>query len=247
MLRLKAAKEQSYDNNYHYKVQSFLYNLIRNTEFYHLHDSIGKSYPGKTITPFCFSNLFPYGNMNQGSRKSMMISSPNEKFLTVLLEKIKGLEGHCIHFGELLFDVVGSMIFSPKLITPLRFTTMTPIILRIPRANYQVYDLDLKYPYEYIFWRENYPLELFINQVESNLKNKFTRFYNREPEQTLKFSNLVFKKQVSKKIVIRGMVQTIIGTLWEFWLENINELAEFSLDAGLGERNSLGFGFLNSD
>jgi hypothetical protein len=41
MLRLRAAKDQSYDNNYHYKVQSFLYNLIQN-----------RSHQGKIHTPF---------------------------------------------------------------------------------------------------------------------------------------------------------------------------------------------------
>jgi CRISPR-associated endoribonuclease Cas6 len=130
---------------------------------------------------------------------------------------------------------------------PIRFIAMTPIIVRIPRTLYEAYNLDLKHPYEYVFWRQNYPLELFLKQIESNLEKKFINYYNKEPEQKLKFSKLIFKKQISKKLGIRGMVQTIIATFWEFWLDETNELATFGLDAGFGERNSLGFGFLNSN
>lgn len=38
-LRLVASKDQLYDNDYNYKVQSFVYNIIRNSEFHGIHDS----------------------------------------------------------------------------------------------------------------------------------------------------------------------------------------------------------------
>jgi CRISPR/Cas system endoribonuclease Cas6 (RAMP superfamily) len=45
---------------------------------------------------------------------------------------------------------------------------------------------------------------------------------------------------------MKGFEQVIIGTLWEFGFNNGNkDLIQFALDAGLGERNSLGFGFMN--
>jgi CRISPR/Cas system endoribonuclease Cas6 (RAMP superfamily) len=37
---------------------------------------------------------------------------------------------------------------------------------------------------------------------------------------------------------------TVIGTSWLFGFAN-PELAKFALDTGLGELNSLGFGFMN--
>ena len=42
LLSLKAIQDQEYDNNYNYKVQSFFYKLIRNSQFHHLHDFDGK-------------------------------------------------------------------------------------------------------------------------------------------------------------------------------------------------------------
>ena len=38
---------------------------------------------------------------------------------------------------------------------------------------------------------------------------------------------------------------TVIGTNWQFLLNGASELARFALDTGLGELNSLGFGFMN--
>ncbi|MEM3192943.1 MAG: CRISPR-associated endoribonuclease Cas6 [Candidatus Parvarchaeota archaeon] len=39
----------------------------------------------------------------------------------------------------------------------------------------------------------------------------------------------------------------MIGTVWEFGFEaDVNrDMIQFALDVGLGERNSLGFGFMN--
>jgi CRISPR-associated endoribonuclease Cas6 len=110
-----------------------------------------------------------------------------------------------------------------------------------------------------------------------NLEKKYKRFYGTRPNtNVLSFSKFVFKKQVSQKIVIHGKIQTVIGTIWDFWfneddeikdnysnddvLENkvvtkrrhdtfgsseLQRLIHFALEAGLGERNTLGFGFVN--
>lgn len=59
LLRFEALKEQAYDTNYNHYLQSFFYNIIKNTEFSHLHDFNGTSSPKQVITPFCFSNIFP--------------------------------------------------------------------------------------------------------------------------------------------------------------------------------------------
>jgi CRISPR-associated endoribonuclease Cas6 len=153
-------------------------------------------------------------------------------------------------------------IFNLK-IRRLGFSTATPIIIRIPRY---IYEIVPKYSYNYIFWKNDYPLEIFINQLKTNLEKKYFNYYNVKPSINLFESlTLVFKKQVSHKISINGCVQTLIGTLWDFWLDdfdisnNINEcnkdrkdtatdilkLFRFTLEAGLGERNSLGYGFIN--
>lgn len=215
IFRLEAFKKQTYDNDYNHYVQSFFYNLIKNTEFSHLHDFKGTSSPAHAITPFCFSNIFPYGDMNEGDIKNIIISSPNEKFIFLLHDRMKSINTP-IHLGGMEFHAINSKIFRVNISHPLTIASVTPIIIRIPRSVYQDYNLDLRYPYEYIFWRQSYPLELFLNQLETNLKRKFVNYRKCSMESSVRFSKFVFKRQISRKMIIRGMAQTIIATYWKF-------------------------------
>jgi hypothetical protein len=101
ILRLEALTDQAYDNDYNHYVQSFIYNLVKNSEFIHLHDFKGTSSTKEAITPFCFSNIFPYGDMKKGDRKSIIISSPNEKFIFLLSDKINRID--ILRFG--IYDI----------------------------------------------------------------------------------------------------------------------------------------------
>jgi CRISPR-associated endoribonuclease Cas6 len=283
LLYLKAAKDQIYENNYNRSIQAFVYDLMRDTKYDYLHNAnklttknVSSSADEMHLTPFCFSNIFPYGDMKDGHTKSLIISSPDSHFIYVLKQRIVNLNSR-IHLGYSLFDILDYKTFNPNILdSQFVFTTSTPILLRIPQYIYQNYNLQLKHPYKYIYWRYDYPLELFLNQIWINLKKKYKRFYGSSPNtNVLNFSKFVFKKQVSQKILIHGSAQIVIGTLWDFWFddeENENRfnsddiyqsdivtqkkhdifgsfeakrLVHFALEAGLGERNTLGFGFLN--
>ena len=58
-----------------------------------------------------------------------------------------------------------------------------------------------------------------------------------------------FKKQVVNHVIINGKEQIIVGSIWEFWFSYLNKeqkkILKFGIDCGFGERNSLGFGFMN--
>jgi CRISPR-associated endoribonuclease Cas6 len=63
------------------------------------------------------------------------------------------------------------------------------------------------------------------------------------------FDIFKFKKQISIRVSINKFEQVIIGSIWEFIFNRINnnnkDIIQFALDSGLGEHNSLGFGFMN--
>jgi CRISPR-associated endoribonuclease Cas6 len=242
-LRLIASKDQLYDNDYHYKVQSFVYSLIRNSIYHNIHDSI-HTWDG-SVTPFCFSNIFPYGDMKKGNIKNLIISSPDGAFINLVSNQLKELNS-TLNFGALQFELDKSRVFELKISYPLKVHTATPIITRISQQEYSSYDLELKHPFKYIFWRQTYPLELLIRQLETNIVRKYVRYTNRDPNSKISFNKFIFKKQISKKLTMHGSKQTVIGTFWDFWFDEQNDLTQFALDAGLGERNRLGFGFLNT-
>lgn len=134
--------------------------------------------------------------------------------------------------------------------------TGTPIIIRIPKALYNKYGYESIYE-NFTYWRNEHPVDVFIEQLQIKLLSKYRRFHTNtyqeyhefltKHKEIKLFDTLKFKKQVSTRVFIKGFEQVIIGSQWEFGFNNGNnkEIVQFALDAGLGERNSLGFGFMN--
>ncbi|MGA9935142.1 MAG: CRISPR-associated endoribonuclease Cas6, partial [Nitrososphaeraceae archaeon] len=121
------------------------------------------------------------------------------------------------------------------------------IIVRISRERYQKFDIETRYPYAYVFWRKEYPLEMFTRQLEENLRARYAEFTGQEIASENKLpliQKLTFKKQISTRINLHDTEQIVIGSLWEFSFDDDQntELLQLGLDCGLGERNSMGFG-----
>jgi CRISPR/Cas system endoribonuclease Cas6 (RAMP superfamily) len=91
LLQLKAAKDQIYENSYNRNIQAFVYNLLKDTQYDYLHDvkklTKNHSDDDRHIIPFCFSSIFPYGTMKCGHIRNLIISSPDECFISVLQKK----------------------------------------------------------------------------------------------------------------------------------------------------------------
>lgn len=247
LLKLESTRDQEYQLDYHYNMQGFIYNLLKGSKFEDLHNKDGYKF-------FCFSNIFPYSTtIKKGDIRYLLISSPSREFIDHIANRLTEYKNRCL-IG------IGNMKFILKNIETIdyqikrrdyrdemvRLITATPIIIRIPRIKYEKFDLNLRHPYKYIYWRKEYPFELFIDQLENNLYKKYEEFTGTVVTRELIIDRLVFKKQVSLKLNIHGNEHIIIGTLWEFiFYEPISDLVQFGLDCGFGERNSLGFGFMN--
>jgi CRISPR-associated endoribonuclease Cas6 len=136
--------------------------------------------------------------------------------------------------------------------------TGTPIVIRIDKERYEKYGYESIYD-NFTYWRNEQPINIFIEQLQIKLLSKYARFHNKTIEEyyevLAKYKNVKifdifrFKKQVSTKLSIGNFEQVIIGSIWEFIFNHTNnnnkDIIQFALDSGLGERNSLGFGFMN--
>jgi CRISPR-associated endoribonuclease Cas6 len=254
LLKLKSIKTCSYEMNYHYYLQGFIYNLLKGSKFEYLHNKNGYKF-------FCFSNIFPVKtNIKNGEFRNLIISSPDSDFIFLLEKSIKSLFDNSVIFGSMEFKIEYVKIIDTVIHSNSDFNliTGTPIMIRIQREKYQQFGVHPSKDYPYIFWKSDHPIELFVSSLKNNLLKKYREFYNDDDicnnEDTNKaykefflFQKFRFKKQVSIKIIMKGVEQIVIGTLWEFEFEGWqnNRLVKFALDAGLGERNSLGFGFMN--
>jgi len=244
LIELQAVKDCAYDMKYHHKLQGFIYNLLKGTVYSNIHDKRGYKF-------FSFSNIFPPKDVKAGVIRQLLISSPDRNFMKILKDKLDIFkkEGKTVNIGEMLFEVKNIFILEPKLGRSCELITGTPIVIRIPKKNYEKYEIKPPKDYDYIYWRKNYPFKAFIKQLEDSLFKKYEDFYNISVKQIQIFEQFIFKKQVCNHIIIQGKEIKVFGSLWEFVFSNLDNekrnLLQFCTECGFGELNSLGFGFMN--
>ena len=252
---------------YHYHLQGYIYNLLKGSKYESIHDKEGYKF-------FCFSNIFPAFDLKKDDFRTLIVSSPDNEFIQYLYGTLTKPSDVEVKIGSMKFRIDNVKKLSPKIPSHSKFTLLsgTPIILRIPKEKYVKYGINLNKEYNYVYWRNEHPINLFVYQLQTNLLNKFRQYNSRYiykatydhyrneedgnssnssikydmPELSV-FQNFKFKKQISTRIVMKGQEQILIGTVWEFNFEpDCNQaLIQFGLECGLGERNSLGFGFMN--
>jgi len=250
LLELRATKDFYYDKSYFHKLQGFIYSLLKDTPLSILHDKVGYKY-------FCFSNIFPLpkkGNeVETNEIKKLIISSPSKLFIKILEEKLKEKieKREKIHIGEMEFEIEKIKVFKLKLKNNVRLISATPIIIRIPEKNYEKYNIPIEFRKKrYVFWRPQYSFEAFVKQLENNLIKKYKEFYKEDFQISEIFEGFKFLKgPIVNHVIINGKEQIFVGSTWEFWFSYLTKerekILEFGIDCGFGERNSLGFGFVN--
>jgi CRISPR-associated endoribonuclease Cas6 len=245
LIRLRATDDSRYETEYHKDIQGLIYSLLRGSG-YDNHNKQGYKF-------FTFSNIFPFSDMRKNDQRNLMISSPNNDFVSYVKEQLAYLKD--IRIGQMKFKVDYCNKLDIKLPEYDTFSliTGTPIITRIHRYKYEEAGaLELVNGYKSIYWRNGHPVDLFINQLEDNLVKKYNEYHHRPEddesgERGPVFYSYKFLKQIATKVSpgIGLQKATIIGTNWQFLLNGVSELVRFALDTGLGELNSLGFGFMN--
>lgn len=307
MIAIESLKDQKYMVNYHYALQGFIYSLLKDSIYARVHDKQGYKF-------FCFSNIYPIGDMCRGDTRYLLISSPNKGIINHIYNALKQLDEE-IRIGYMKFRLKGCKEFSLNIEhkRSLRLITATPVVVRIPRYKYKEYNIRPKRLYDYIYWKKEYPLSIFLDQLYANILKKYKE-YNcnisyvnnnssnssnnngirrttadtyvgevanvgkgerikegirkvegcevkiEEDSKLLSlisdlFKKIIFKKQVAIPLNIHEEDTIVIGSVWEFITKDEeenkedsnkrNDLLRFIIDCGLGERNSLGFGFIN--
>jgi CRISPR-associated endoribonuclease Cas6 len=244
LVELQALCNCVYDLMYNHKLQGFLYGLLAGSVYADLHDKRGYKF-------FCFSNIFPSVDMREGDVRRFLISSPDVGLIGVIVKGLDSIQRYKerVNIGEMSFSLKGVSILEPKVGRSCVLAAGTPIVVRIPKANYSRYGIVPPEDYEYVYWRKQYPFEAFVRQIEDNIFKKYNQFHGTQLEAFPIFEEFTFQKQVCNHLVIEGKEAKIFGSIWRFTISDTNEersrILQFGLDSGFGELNSLGFGFMN--
>ncbi|MFH7881000.1 MAG: CRISPR-associated endoribonuclease Cas6 [Candidatus Aenigmatarchaeota archaeon] len=245
LLKLISEKNCEYDLKYFHKLQGFIYSLLKETPYSFLHDK-------KQYKYFCFSNIFPIGEIKINDIRNLIISSPDILFINFLLNKLKEMkeEKRNVNIGEMSFKIEDIKLIKTKLGRNCRLVSATPIVIRIPEKNYEKYGIPKEFRKKrYVYWRSIFSFEAFVKQLEENLFKKYSEFYKTNIERFSLFEQFKFKKEVCNHVIIKGKEYKVIGSIWEFMFSYLDKeqknILEFGVDCGFGERNSFGFGFIN--
>lgn len=227
LLSLYPMSDFSYDSINKHTVQGLIYSLLKDTDFSEYHDSAKFKF-------FCFADIFPLGDFKAGEGKNLLISSPNRDFIESIRGSLRAgeifrLGGHEI---KIKYKVV-----QPKLSS--RFISASPIVL------YENNMENLYYSFE-----RNKDLNFFLQRLKENALKKYNAFYSEDCtlDENI-FDRLIFRKETAVQIRKGDAEFIIIGSVWKllekFIIEEHRKFYEFIMDCGLGEKNSLGFGFIN--
>jgi len=212
-------------------VQGFIYNMLKGTPYGERHDEPRFKF-------FTFSDFFT----DREGRVNLLISSPDSEFIKALAEKLNGKEKAYIGKNELKIAGVKRFRLPPRE----AFQTGSPVVLYHNAEKNEYFKL-----------HEHRDLRFFLERLKENAEKKYAAFYGEEFHLEGPIFDRIIPKlrrngklDVYVKVVKNGKPFPVIGSNWEL-LEKTKisrgerKFYRFIMDAGLGEKNSLGFGFLN--
>lgn len=247
-LELESLSDCAYDLRYYVKLQGFVYSLLKGTTYDGVHEKPG-------YKNFCFSNIYPVNAKNgsppsikKGETKNLLISSPDAGMVSAFASSLAEVE--CFNVGDMRFALRRVEIMEPRIGKKAALVARTPVIIRIPKWNYGRYGIASEHPY--VYWRPRIDFSAFLRQLEENLLKKYQDYLGvklNESAYLPLFQQFLFRKPVCNHLILNGREFRVFGSIWEFYFDYLTReqrrLLQFGLDAGFGERNSLGFGFVD--
>jgi CRISPR-associated endoribonuclease Cas6 len=248
---LSARADAAYDNAYHHKLRGRIWRALEGTEHDALHDTGDP--PG-----FVMSNPFPPRDMREGDDRTLLVASHDEELLATVAADL--LEDRELNVGEMPFHVDDVRALDPDVGEPGTRGTLetgTGLLVRIPPWRCEEYDIDHPGGDTAVFWRPEHTMEPLRNQLEANLDKKHGLYapeYLPGPSDVdgALFDGYELIKTFAVPVTVtEGEEMTYVLSKWRFEYtvrdDDHRRHLNLALDCGLGERNSLGLGFVNLD
>ncbi|WP_330631350.1 CRISPR-associated endoribonuclease Cas6 [Halocatena halophila] len=248
LISLRARADARYNTAYHRGLAGRVWRALEDPAFSELHDSGEPS-------GIAFSNPFPFGPITEGDELNVLVASPDDDILRAIGANL--IEDREFNIKEMQFTVeeitgVHTDVGEPG--TQGVLESATGLVVRIPPWRFDDYDIDAP-PNSAEFWKPEHTLEPLKHQLENNLDRKHGLFC---PEHLPGPSDVdgelfdeyeLIKTYPLPVTVTEGVEETYILSKFRFGYtvrdDDHRRHLNLALDAGLAERNSLGFGFVN--
>ncbi len=218
-------------------IQWFIYSSIKDEW---LHD-VGFLHGKRAFKLFCFSEILEKGHFNQKKKVfvfpntiSFIVSSP----VDWILEKMAGgvFNNSLVNFGNNRLSLKEIAVLKSGKIdsSRIKVKTLSPIEVH---TTFEVNGKKKTYYYN--------PKESdFSKLINENAKKKWTALYGKNCPYEMKIKP---KDKIKKRVVQFGQKNSYVivnGYVGIFELVGRPEFLQFIIDAGLGSRNSQGFGMV---
>jgi CRISPR-associated endoribonuclease Cas6 len=220
--------------NYNHILSAIIYRKIADL------DLAAKLHFSKDFKFFTFSQIYfsdwkriKQGIISKDGKLSFYISSPNDNLIKSLVEG--HLENTEVDFKgtKLLVEQI-ELLKKPEFKEKMKMRTMSPVSASIKR------EIDGKLK----IWDLGPGDERFYESVQKNLLNKYVSFYGDFDGSKWVRLRPDMKTAKRRRIEIKGDFHR--GYMMEFEMEADVRLIRFAYDCGLGERNSMGFGMVET-
>jgi CRISPR-associated endoribonuclease Cas6 len=249
LTELTARMDAAYDNAHHAKLQGRLWRALDDTDYDNRHDE--DEPPG-----FCFSLVYPPEEMREGDQRWLLVASPEEQLLAHVADDLQ--TDRELNVGDMPFAVENVNALAPDVGEPGTSGILesgTGVLVRIPPWQREAYSIDGDHGDTATFWRPEHTMEPFRKQVRANLDRKHGLFapdYLPGPSDCdgeLFDSFSLLKTYALPVDVTEGQQMTYVVSKWKLGYtvrdDDHRRHLNLALDCGIGERNALGFGFLN--
>lgn len=237
-LRLESEGDILLPFNYNHIIQGFLYRFINEESFAaFLHDT-GYEYNSRVFKLFSFSNIMSKPLRVDRQNKFftfpkeilLYVSSVDNDFFRYIFSGIVREEG--LMLGRNLIRVPEMSLIEQKVKDKIQVEALSPVT-----AYNTLLDAEGRKKTYYLHPRE----KDFSEYIRGNLLKKYLSYYGEEPkDQKFEIRPVGYMREKAvtyKKFIIKG-------SMGNFELEGSRELLEMALCAGIGGKNSMGFGLI---
>ena len=225
--------------NYQHLLQGVIYQHIGDPDFATFLHEKGFQEGPQSFKLFTFSRLYGRHQLNR-EKGTIQFNGPVEwQISSVVPQFIQGvgqslLMASSIRIGEQEVAIEELHYFTPTVSGP-----VCRIVMRSPLTVHHTVQLGGKRKTHFFHPQD----EVFPLLIEQNLKKKYRAYHGKEAEGELSIRPLRVTER--DKVVTRFKQIYITAYMGEYELAGSPELINFALGAGIGARNSAGFGLFD--
>ena len=206
-----------------FTIQGFFYHIFL------LSENLKHKHEEKGIKFFCFSDVFIKDNYYY-----ILFSSPSKEIINEVYAVLKKLSH--FYIGYTLFKKESVKKINIRLGKKIRWETGSPVVVYYKNK-----------PFSFLKDKE---WDAFFQRLKENAIKKFEIFRGEKVEINEIFDRAEFKKSVAIPLQKDERKFLVFGSTWKlleksYIDKNERKFYQFLMDAGIGEKNSLGFGFVN--